>query len=56
MNTFQLRDPNKEFDLEELESWDPKDFDDVLQGFVESEYEIELTWNDCFGWHTDSFH
>jgi|GEM_PF-3086325 len=56
MNTIQLRNPNEALELEELDSWETKDFDDLLDGFVESEQEMELSWNDSFGWHTGQFH
>jgi len=56
MNTFQLRNPNRQLEPEELESWEAKDFDDVLESFVESEQEMELTWNDSLRWHAAQFH
>ncbi len=56
MNIIQFNSPNEQLEPEELESWEPKDFDDVLQGFAASELENELTWNNGLGWHVGLFH
>ena len=56
MNTFQLRNPNEQLEPEELESWESRDFDDVLEGLVESEQQMELSWNNGFGWHAGQIH
>lgn len=56
MNTIQLRNPKELLEPEELESWETKDFDDVLPRFEVTEQENDLIWNDISGWYTDSFH
>ncbi len=56
MNTFQMRNPNEPLEPEELESWAPNDFDDVLPRFEASELENELIWIDSFGWQVGGSH
>ena len=56
MNTIQLNNLIEQLEPEELESWEPKDFDDVLQGFGASELETELIWNNSLGYHAGLFH
>ena len=56
MNTFQLNNLTELVETEELETWQTKDFGDVLTLFEGTEQENELTWNINFGWTVDKFH
>ena len=56
MNTFQLSNPNEQWQPEESESWELKDFDDVLQGFEVSKLENELIYYNNIGWYANCFH
>ena len=45
MNTFQLNRANEQGQPEEMDIWELRDFDDVLEGFEESKLENEIIRN-----------
>ncbi len=51
MNTYQLTNPIEQLELEELESWDPLDFDDFLPKIHLSESENAFIQDNSLGWH-----
>ena len=55
MQSYQLNQQQEPFEPAELEFWETKDFDDVLQGFNNSELNNESSFSTDFGWSTDSF-
>lgn len=56
MNNLQLCNLKELLEPEELESWETKDFDDLLLHVEASEQKNEIIWNDISGLYMGSFH
>ena len=55
MNTLQSNEPNQYLEPEELEFWETADFDDVLKGFGESDFDDEFASNSNLGLYSSRF-